>query len=116
MAEILPSSGLEVTRLPFRIGRKPASRSSALLVLNELELPDTAGFHVSFNHLLIDYEDGQVLVRERGSKTGTLVDGQRIGTGGAGEFAVVEGDGSEVVIGADSSPYRFAVLLREDTP
>ena len=115
MEAVLPASGLEVTRLPYRIGRKPASRSSALLVLNELELPDTAGFHVSFNHLLIDYENGQILVRDRGSNTGTQVDGKRIGTGAAEDFAVVEGDNSEVVIGADSSPYRFAVQLREDS-
>ncbi|MDX1400859.1 MAG: cyclic nucleotide-binding domain-containing protein, partial [Kiloniellales bacterium] len=61
MAQVIPEDGLQVNRLPFRIGRAPRNRASALLVVNELELPESTAFVISPNHLSLE-RDGQNVV------------------------------------------------------
>jgi hypothetical protein len=107
MERALPKQGYEVPRLPFRIGRKPSNRASVLLVVNELELPDGAAFVVAPNHLAIEREGNSLIVRDRGSKSGTLVGGEPLGAGAENLTVALAEGRTEIALGRFGSPYRM---------
>jgi CRP-like cAMP-binding protein len=116
---VLPSDGLELTRFPFRVGRAPAvDAAAAFLHCNDLECPDVEPFVLASNHFAVDLAPEGVVVRDRGSAHGTLVNGVRLGGPSPVECArLVRGD-NEVVAGPDrdrpdrrASPFRFHVLV-----
>ena len=107
MAGILPDEGLFVPRLPFRVGRKPSNRASALLVLNELELPDSAAFVISPNHMALDRQGMDLIVLDRGSKHGTIVGGKPLGGKSDLHSEVLAPGRTEIVLGRAGSPYRM---------
>ena len=116
------AAGLAVTRFPFRVGRRPVSRDEEALGFNDVELPDEGGRQVSLNHFAIDLGgpgDGPgVVIRDRGSRQGTKVNGDRIGSREMRDHAPLVAGDNEVVIGAAASPigdpvsrYRFRIAL-----
>lgn len=110
----LPAEGIRIDRVPVRIGRRAQSLESSVLAFNEVELRDTEPFQVSLNHLAIDLERGRPVVRDRGSRNGTGVNGQRIGGDALRMIApLVEGD-NEIVLGPPTSPFRLSVVLATD--
>jgi hypothetical protein len=111
MAKVIGEGGLAVSRLPFRIGRRPQAGESPLLSANELELPVDPDWEIALNHLAIDVEAGQFVVRDRGSRSGTIVNGVAIGPGALRDSAVLVSGENEVAIAGAESPYRFSVGL-----
>ena len=107
MERALPREGLEVPRLPYRIGRKPSDRASVLLVVNELELPDSAAFVVSPNHMAFEREGKSLIVRDRGSKSGTLVGAEALGAGAGKLTVALTEERTEIALGRFGSPYRM---------
>lgn len=107
MERTLPKEGFVVPRLPFRIGRKPSNRASVLLVVNELELPDSAAFVVAPNHMAIERDGNSLIVRDRGSKSGTLVGGEPLGAGAENLIVTLSEGRTEIVLGRFGSPYRM---------
>ena len=107
MERALPKEGQEIPRLPYRVGRKPSNRASVLLVVNELELPDSAAFVVAPNHMAFERDGGALIVRDRGSKSGTLVGEEPLGAG-AEKLCVPLAEGrTEITLGRFGSPYRM---------
>lgn len=107
----LPAEGISIDRLPLRIGRRAHSLESGVLAFNEIELRDTEPFQVSLNHAAVDLEHGRMVVRDRGSRNGTGVNGTRIGGDALRMVApLVEGE-NEIVIGAPESPFRLSVVV-----
>jgi len=104
-----------VTRFPFRIGRRPASREEEALGFNDVELRDEEGRQVSLNHFAIDLGgsgDGPgIVIRDRGSRQGTAVNGTRIGSGAARDHVLLVAGDNEVAIGVAASQYRFRIAL-----
>lgn len=111
MERLIPESGFKLTRLPYRIGRTPHNRTSALLVVNELVLPETTAFFISPNHIAIEQKGSQVIARDRGSKTGSLVNGEKIGAGSEKDFLPLPIGTTEITLGGAGSPYRFAATV-----
>jgi hypothetical protein len=111
-AEVLPDDGLTVTQFPFRIGRASESDERAALDLNELWLLDRKPFTVSRNHLLIDRaEDGGLVVIDRGSHLGAIVNEMHIGGKAAHQSApLVEGE-NVVILGGSKSQFQFRVTV-----
>lgn len=111
-----------IDRLPFRIGRESrmAMVDGKLLYMerrkgqaapnNDLYLFDTGELmNISREHLQIEMTgDGEFQVYDRGSACGTHVDGKSTG-GMDRKGRLTLKDGSEIVIGTASSPYRFTV-------
>jgi hypothetical protein len=115
---VLPEDGLVVERFPFRVGRKPAGDGPALLHFNDLELPDAEPYVLSPNHFGIDDEAHGLLVRDRGSLYGTVVNGVRVGAGATVDVAPLAAGENDVVAGPAralaarrASPYRFRVIV-----
>jgi pSer/pThr/pTyr-binding forkhead associated (FHA) protein len=114
----LPADGVLVSRFPFRIGRRPRVDEPPAMAFNEVQLPDVDPHVVSLNHVSIDLGAHGVVVRDRGSRLGSVVNGRRIG----GPASVVDaelslGDNELIVgpppssFGAPGSPYRFRIQV-----
>ncbi|HSR71837.1 MAG TPA: cyclic nucleotide-binding domain-containing protein [Kiloniellales bacterium] len=111
----LPEAGLVVERFPFRVGRRPDSPEEAALASNDVALADPRPHRMSLNHFAPD----GVVVRDRGSREGTLVNGRQIGARGQRDHAPLVAGDNEVVaglavsgFGAPPSPGRFRVALQ----
>jgi CRP-like cAMP-binding protein len=111
-----------VTRFPFRVGRRPDGRQEAALAFNEVELPDDKPYRVALNHFAIDLGasggTAGLVLRDRGSHQGTLVNGRRIGSGEARDQAPLRAGDNEVALGpgpapfgAPREPYRFKIVV-----
>ena len=76
----LPAGGLRIPKFPFRIGRASEADEPEPLDLNDMWLIDDYPFNVSRNHLAIEMSvDGEVMIADRGSHLGTLVNDQLLG-------------------------------------
>ena len=112
---VLPAAGLDIPRFPFRIGRRPGMAEASELHFNEIEIPDRQPYLLSLHHFAIDLAPEGVVVRDRGSKYGTLVNGLPIGAGVAQDVAALRPGDNEIVAGAvlltprHESPFRFLV-------
>ncbi len=107
----IPAGGLVVARFPFRVGCKPESEDARLLACNELEVHDPGNEFLSINHFSIDLGGDGAIVRDRGSRTGTLVNQVRIGSGASQDTAPLNAGDNEVVAGPPDSPIRFKVVV-----
>lgn len=108
---IVPTEGLPVTKFPFRIGREPASEESAAMAFNDLSVADHEPFQVSLNHCAIDLDAEGILVRDRGSKNSTRVNGAKIGARAFRHTARLKSGDNEVLLGETDSPFRLRVTL-----
>ena len=119
-SQVLPEGGLEVDRFPFRFGCLPVSREEKTLAFNDVELPDARPHRLSLNHFAVDLDGSEVVVRDRGSRQGTFVNGSRIGGGEGREQELLKAGDNEVEIGtiasdfaAAQNPYRFEILVEQ---
>lgn len=111
----LPSAGLAIERFPFRVGRS-SSDSGDVLRFNEVELPDVEPYVLAPNHFAIDLGPDGLVVRDRGSRHGTVVNGTRIGGGATTDAAPLRSGQNEIVAGPQraqaakrASPFRFRI-------
>jgi hypothetical protein len=110
-ARTLPDNGIKVTRLPFRLGRTAGAREKESLDLNDVWLLDDMPYNVSRNHCEIDLSHEGLIVRDRGSHLGCLVNDTAIG--GKAVYGYTRlGEGENVlVLGGRMSPYQFRVTV-----
>jgi CRP-like cAMP-binding protein len=108
-AATLPHDGLAVTRFPFRIGRAAAEHEQIPLDMNDLWLIDEMPFNISRNHASLECENGEVIVRDRGSSLGIHVNDVHIGGKAKERQAVLEDGDNVVVLGSRMSRYQFRI-------
>jgi CRP/FNR family transcriptional regulator, cyclic AMP receptor protein len=75
----MPEDGIRVIRFPFRVGRAAENREASVLAFNDLALPDGPPYVLAPSHFALELGADGVVVRDRGSRHGTIVDGTRIG-------------------------------------
>lgn len=114
----LQSDGIDVARFPFKVGRRPEGRDTQALSFNDLELADVRPYFLSLNHFSLEVGSDGLVVRDRGSQHGTMVNGVRIGAGASRDLALLRSGENEVVAGAVAalfhrrgSPFRFGVVV-----
>jgi CRP-like cAMP-binding protein len=110
-AETLPDEGLKVTRFPLRIGRAAESRERGAMDLNDVWLLDEEPFDVSRNHCELDLSRRGLVVRDRGSRLGCVVDGKAIGGRAWTQSAKLPPGDHLLVLGLPDSPYQFRVSV-----
>ena len=104
--ELVPKEGLEIRRFPLRIGRA----EGGTLDLNELLLNDVKPYQISRT---VERDGGRLVVRDRGSYLGTLVNGHRIGgKRSEGTAPLATGD-NEIILGREASPWRFRITVTD---
>lgn len=111
--EALPANPFQISTFPFRIGRKSKRATTG----NDLTIPDVAPLQISRHHLTLFERNGRIGVTDRGSRMGTIVDGQQVG-GPGGSPGPVFFSGSEgiLVLGEKRSPFKYKVTIHQQSP
>lgn len=111
-AETLPDEGLWINHFPLRIGRAPAANEPEGLDLNDLWLLDDKPYNVSRNHCEIALDDqNRIMVRDRGSHLGCIVNEVPIGGRAAYGYARLHHGDNVLILGGRMSPYQFRVTV-----
>lgn len=106
----MQSSGVRTTSLPFRIGCLPEGQEMNPLDWNNFFVKGADPSIMSRNHFAIQQSPEGLQVVDRGSKSGTIVNGEQVG-GGSPEYSATLNYGeNDVVAGPPESPYRFCVI------
>lgn len=102
-----------LTKLPFRIGRAYFDTAVASLARNDLSIKDHAPYQISRNHCEIDFEHGHFILRDRGSKLGTFVNGQSVSVDSGIITATLKNGDNELIFGTHGSPHQFVLNIEE---
>ncbi|MGF1580910.1 MAG: cyclic nucleotide-binding domain-containing protein [Gemmataceae bacterium] len=114
-AQMLSESGVVISSFPWRLGRASEADEQEAFDLNDFWILDEQPFQVSRNHMLFDcLANGQIVIRDRGSKLGTVVNETVLGGRSHNRKEVELDSGDNVVIlGTWKSPWRFRVRVEE---
>jgi hypothetical protein len=110
-AKTLPDEGLRISRFPLRIGRVADAKEKESFDLNDLWLIDDKPYNISRNHCEIAVNREGLIVRDRGSHLGCIVNDQLIGGKSVMGYARLEPGDNVVILGAAMSPYQFRVTV-----
>jgi CRP-like cAMP-binding protein len=103
---------LNITKIPFRIGRvTQGGHGLSPLAPNDLSVPDEKPYHVSRNHCVIERSGDSYLVRDFGSRSGTIVNGTPIGISFDAFVAPLKPGENTLVLGAHEGPHHFNVVV-----
>jgi CRP/FNR family transcriptional regulator, cyclic AMP receptor protein len=102
---------LELSNLPFVVGRGPVAREGLPPLHPDLKLDDTVPFRLSRNHFMIEKRDGSYYVRDLFSTLGTIVNGEPIGEHFRSDDRPLRAGENEVIAGGVDSPFVFSVLV-----
>lgn len=102
-----------ITKLPFRIGRSYFDTAVSALARNDLSIEEGIPCQLSRNHCEINLENGQFLLRDRGSKLGSLVNGTRVSVDAGCISCPLEVGENEIIFGNADSPHRYTITVEE---
>ncbi|MBL9133966.1 MAG: cyclic nucleotide-binding domain-containing protein [Verrucomicrobiaceae bacterium] len=102
-----------ITKLPFRIGRAYFDTAVSSLARNDLAIDDHAPYQLSRNHCEIDFEHGHFVLRDRGSKLGSFVNGEPVSVDSGRITGTLKPGDNEIVLGTHGSPHTFVLNIEE---
>jgi len=98
-------------RLPFRIGRRQSGEGADILSANDLSLRDNYPYQISRNHCSIERTGSELIVRDRGSTLGTILNGQAMGTESEHMALPLQSGANKLVLGGEDSTFQFNVQV-----
>lgn len=107
-----PSTAIEITKFPYRIGREEHRSVPSVFSTNDYVLKDEQPYQVSRNHCSIECEGDHLFVRDRGSMVGTIVNGVQLGAGQNHLTADLAPGENTLILGVESSPFRFILEVQ----
>lgn len=106
----MPANGVVLNSFPYRVGALPMGAQPNPMDWNNLFLENADPVIMARNHFSIQPGEGGLVVTDRGSKTGTMVNGVKIG-GDSTEFRTGLRVGeNEITAGPADSVYRFTLV------
>jgi CRP-like cAMP-binding protein len=102
---------IEVASFPFRIGRSTEHGQSDPFHPTNLLLHDEQPFHVSRAHCALEFERNALVLLDRGSALGTVLDGDEIGIEAGVLSAPLEVGVHEMALGGEKGPFRFRITV-----
>ncbi|HKO07836.1 MAG TPA: FHA domain-containing protein, partial [Alphaproteobacteria bacterium] len=114
LERLMRTEGVEVTSLPFRVGRNSVKGEPPPTEDNDLTFEDFKPFNLSRRHFAIEESRRGLVVRDCGSRLGTVVNGVRIGPKAGGNIAILKAGDNEIIAGTEQSPYRFTLELTRE--
>jgi CRP-like cAMP-binding protein len=106
-SEALGCGEMNISKFPFKVGRKHELDEVDVLSDNDLFFEDFSPFNVSRNHFLIDKVDGRYIIIDRGSRLGTIVNGRRVEV-----QSILHKRENEIIAGSPLSPFVFQLEIR----
>ena len=100
-----------LNRLPFRIGRRQSGEGADILSANDLSLRDNYPYQISRNHCSIERSGSELIVRDRGSTLGTILNGQSMGTESEHMALPLQPGANKIVLGGEGSTFQFNVQV-----
>ena len=110
----LPTGGIEITHLPFRVGRAAEKGENRPRMEAELVLRDARPFTVSRHHFVIEEMTRGLVCRDSGSQLGTIVNGAQIGVDEATNIADLRIGKNTIIAGRLESVFRFHLTVEAD--
>ena len=102
----------EVDELPFYIGRRRETAAVDVFQKNQLAIYDEQPYSISRNHCAIEVLNGTIYIRDRGSYTGTIVNGKRINGNGTSVDRIELNVGeNSLILGGAESRIRLKVVI-----
>ena len=102
---------IEITQLPFIVGRLGEGDDGSSLDDIDLVLKDKKPYQLSRQHFIIDTYDGELVIRDSGSYHGTTVNSQRIGNDRTTSMVPLRLGENSIIAGSTDSPYCFTLLI-----
>ncbi len=103
--------GVVIRHLPFTVGARAAGSQAPDVTPSALFLETDRAGDLSPNHFAIERRDGYLILRDLGSRLGTIVDGRHLSRFGHEATAVLHFGPNEIVAGATDSPFRFHLMV-----
>jgi pSer/pThr/pTyr-binding forkhead associated (FHA) protein len=112
----MSEKSLSVVRYPCRIGRATEGPDEDGAETNDFSIQDSKPFNVSRTHAAIEsMGDGSLVVVDRGSHLGTIINGQRIrGNSSPRQVKLLPGQNT-LILGSRNSPFQFCLTVGETT-
>lgn len=106
-------SPVEIDKFPFRLGRQPehVDNGTNMFSANDYPLLDEEPYQISRSHCSIEREGDSFFVRDRGSKLGTIVNGNPIGIHHSTLTCDLREGVNTLILGSARSPYKFQIEL-----
>ena len=103
--------GIAIRSLPFTVGAKAGVGQTPQRTDSALFLETDRAGDLSPSHFAIARRDGYLILRDLGSRLGTIVNGQSLSRYGHEATAVLHFGPNEIVAGAKDSPIRFRLVV-----
>ena len=103
--------GIEISELPFRIGRHALADDRTSASETELLLRAPGSMQISPEHLIIESRDGRIVLRDLGSQVGTIVNGILAAHFEVSDEVALQFGDNDVQLGGLDSPYRFRLII-----
>ena len=84
-----------------------------ILACGKLRPEDHAPYQLSRSHCEIDFENGRFVLRDRGSKLGTFVNGEQICVDSGKISAELKQGENDIVFGTHGSPHHYSIFIEE---
>ena len=112
LADLLPAEGYELAVLPYFVGRALMEDDPKPPISIDFTIRDEAPHRLSRVHFAVMRRDGDFVIRDFGSRLGTVVNGELLG----GDFfrshsAPLKAGDNIVIAGGADSPYTFRLRL-----
>ena len=105
----MPRRGIKITEMPFGVGRKPFRREQTPRVGITLMFGDSKPDNLSRSHFVIERGNNALMIRDVGSKLGTVVNGERIGIDERNNAVPLHIGENEITAGGADTPFAFIV-------
>ncbi len=103
--------GVSVESLPYTVGRRAMLGDAPIVGSAELSLQTLEQYHLAPQHFTIEDRDGDLVLRDLGTHTGTVVNDTRIATFEPSDTAALHVGENVVRPGGLETPYTFRILV-----
>lgn len=105
--ETLRQGDLSINKFPFLIGRYSKNANLDVFLKNDLVINEEKPYTVSRNHVAIVKEEDGIWIVDRGSASGTTVNGKELGGKNHETRLRLEREVNEIVLGSITSKFIF---------
>ena len=102
----------KVSKFPFRIGRAMDADGQSGFGRVDLALPDHRPYSVSRGHCLIERKGEAYVVRDCGSRLGTIVNGTPLGAEATETTAELKRGENRLILGTEAGRHEYIVSLQ----